>query len=98
RVVLVHGAERGLESGLRRLSSAGYRGFAQVEFAYDARDDTFRVLEVNTRLPMWAGVAMSRWFDIARIAYDDLCGAPPREARTFREDVAWVYLAKDAWG
>jgi predicted ATP-grasp superfamily ATP-dependent carboligase len=96
-VFLVDHDERVLELGLRLLTSAGYRGFAQVEFAYDARDDTFRVLEVNTRLPMWAGVAMSRWFDIARIAYDDLCGVPPREPRTFRDEVAWVYLAKDAW-
>jgi predicted ATP-grasp superfamily ATP-dependent carboligase len=97
-VFLVDHDERVLELGHRLLRSSGYRGFAQVEFAHDARDDTFRVLEVNTRLPMWAGVAMSRWFDIARIAYDDLCGLPPAtDARTFRDDVSWVYLAKDAW-
>jgi predicted ATP-grasp superfamily ATP-dependent carboligase len=96
-VFLVDFDERVLELGLRLLTTAGYRGFAQVEFAHDARDDTFRALEVNTRLPMWAGVAMSRWFDLARIAYDDLCGRPPRAPRVFRDDVAWVYLAKDAW-
>jgi D-aspartate ligase len=96
-VFLVEYDERVLELGLRLLRTAGYRGFAQVEFAHDARDDTFRVLEVNTRLPMWAGVAMSRYFDLARIAYDDLCGRPAPPARTFRDEVAWVYLAKDAW-
>jgi D-aspartate ligase len=96
-VFLVQFDERVLDLGLRLLRGAGYRGFAQVEFAHDARDDTFRVLEVNTRLPMWAGVAMSRWFDLARIAYDDLCGKPAPPPRTFREDVAWVYFAKDAW-
>jgi predicted ATP-grasp superfamily ATP-dependent carboligase len=96
-VFLVEFDERVLDLGLRLLRGAGYRGFAQVEFAHDARDDTFRVLEVNTRLPMWAGVAMSRWFDLARIAYDDLCGKPAPAPRTFRDDVAWVYFAKDAW-
>jgi D-aspartate ligase len=96
-VFLVEFDERVMELGLRLLRGAGYRGFAQVEFAHDARDDTFRVLEVNTRLPMWAGVAMSRYFDLARIAYDDLCGAPAPEPRTFRDDVAWIYFAKDAW-
>jgi D-aspartate ligase len=96
-VFLVEYDERVLELGLRLLRTSGYRGFAQVEFAYDARDDTFRVLEVNTRLPMWAGVAMSRYFDLARIAYDDLCGRPAPPSRTFRDEVAWVYLAKDAW-
>jgi predicted ATP-grasp superfamily ATP-dependent carboligase len=89
--------ERVLELGLRLLGAAGYRGFAQVELAHDARDDTFRLLEVNTRMPMWAGVAMSRWFDLARIAYDDLCGLPASAPRTFRDEVAWIYLAKDAW-
>jgi D-aspartate ligase len=96
-VFLVEYDERVLELGLRLLRTAGYRGFAQVEFAHDARDDTFRVLEVNTRLPMWAGVAMSRYFDLAQIAYDDLCGKPAPPARTFRDEVAWVYFAKDAW-
>jgi predicted ATP-grasp superfamily ATP-dependent carboligase len=86
-----------LELGLRLLRSAGYQGFAHVEFARDTRDGTFKVLEVNTRLPVWAGIAMNRTFDMALAAYDDLCGvdAPARE--TFRGDLAWVYLAKDIW-
>ena len=89
---------RVLELGQLLLATAGYRGFAQVEMAHDARDDTFRLLEVNTRLPMWAGVAINRWFDVARIAYDDLRGAPsPGSHRVFRDEVAWLYLAKDAW-
>jgi predicted ATP-grasp superfamily ATP-dependent carboligase len=96
-VFLVQPEPRVLELGLRLLESVGYRGFAQVEFAYDERDDEFKLLEVNTRPPMWAGVAMSRYFDIARIAYDDLSGQPPREPQTFTEEVAWVYFAKDAW-
>jgi D-aspartate ligase len=96
-VFVVDFDERVLELGLRLLQTAGYRGFAQVEMAHDARDDTFRLLEVNTRLPMWAGVAMSRWFDLARVAYDDLCGGPAPAHRVFRDEVTWLYLAKDAW-
>lgn len=96
-VFLVSYDERVLEQGLRLLRTAGYRGFAQVEFAHDARDDTYRLLEVNTRLPMWAGVAMSRYFDLARLAYDDLCGRAVEPAGTFRDETAWLYLAKDAW-
>ena len=83
------------ELGLQLLASSGYRGFAQTEFAYDERDGEFKLLEVNTRPPVWAGIAMSRYFDIARIAYDDLCGAPEPERRDFEDDVSWSFLAKD---
>ena len=85
------------ELGLRLLETAGYRGFAQTEFAYDERDDEFKLLEVNTRPPVWAGVAMSRCFDVARIAYDDLSGRPTPERRDFEDDVSWTFLAKDVY-
>ena len=85
------------ELGLRLLESAGYRGFAQTEFAYDERDGQFKLLEVNTRAPVWAGIAMSRYFDIARVAYDDLCGRPEPERRDFEDDVSWSFLAKDVY-
>jgi D-aspartate ligase len=86
-----------IESGLRLLRVAGYRGFAHVEFAHDRRDDTFKLLEVNTRPPVWVGIAVNRWFDIAAVAYDDLCGRPPAACRLLRDDLSWVYLAKDAY-
>jgi predicted ATP-grasp superfamily ATP-dependent carboligase len=84
---------RGL--GLRLLETAGYRGFGHVEFAHDARDDEFKLLEVNTRVPMWAGVAMSPYLDMARIAYDDLSGLPEPEPRDLQDEVSWSFLAKD---
>ena len=93
---LPDGAEpRVRELGLKLLETAGYQGFGHVEFAHDHRDDEFKLLEVNTRVPMWAGMAMSRFFDMARIAYDDLCGKPEPEPRHFEGDVSWSFLAKD---
>jgi predicted ATP-grasp superfamily ATP-dependent carboligase len=83
--------------GLRLLESAGYRGFGHVEFAHDQRDGEFKLLEVNTRVPMWAGVAMSRYLDMARIAYDDLCGRPEPTPGSLEDEVSWSFLAKDLW-
>jgi predicted ATP-grasp superfamily ATP-dependent carboligase len=83
------------ELGLRLLQSAGYTGFAQVELAHDRRDGDFKLLEVNTRVPMWAGVAMTRHFDIARIAYDDLCGKPEAEPADLQQELWWAFFAKD---
>ena len=84
-----------LEQGLRLLQAAGYTGIAHVEFAQDPRDGEFRVLEVNTRLPVWAALAANRHLDLPRIVYDDLTGRDVSPLPTFKDDLTWVYLAKD---
>ena len=84
-----------LDQGLRLLRTAGYTGIAHVEFAQDPRDGSFSVLEVNTRLPVWAALAANRHLDLPRIVYDDLCGHDVAPLPTFKDDLTWVYLAKD---
>jgi D-aspartate ligase len=88
---------RVLELGLRLLRAAGYTGIAHVEFAQDPRDGEFQLLEVNTRLPVWAALAAHRQLDLPRIAYDDLCGKEVVPLPTFTEPLTWIYLAKDVW-
>jgi D-aspartate ligase len=88
---------RVLELGLRLLRTVGYTGIAHVEFAQDPRDGEFQLLEVNTRLPVWAALAANRHLDLPRIAYDDLTGKEVAPLPTFREDLTWIYLAKDVW-
>ena len=84
-----------LDQGLRLLQAVGYTGIAHVEFAHDPRDGEFRVLEVNTRLPVWAALAANRHLDLPRIVYDDLSGREVSPLPTFKDDLTWVYLAKD---
>jgi D-aspartate ligase len=86
-----------LDQGLRLLRAAGYTGIAHVEFAQDPRDGAFRVLEVNTRLPVWAALAANRHLDLPRIVYDDLSGREVDPLPTFRGDLTWIYLAKDVY-
>ncbi|MDQ2984980.1 MAG: hypothetical protein M3R70_13820 [Actinomycetota bacterium] len=86
---------RAFELGQRLLRSAGYRGFAHVEFAHDRRDDSYKVIEVNTRPPLWMAVATGGADDIIRTAYDDLSGAPARAGRIIKDEVAWVDLSRD---
>jgi len=86
-----------LDQGLRLLRTAGYTGIAHVEFALDPRDGEYRVLEVNTRLPVWAALAANRHLDLPRIVYDDLSGLEVDPLPTFKGDLTWVYLAKDVY-
>jgi D-aspartate ligase len=85
------------EQGLRLLRHVGYRGFAHVELVHDPRDAALKLVEVNTRLPIWAGIAMQGELDLARIAYEDLCGRPVRANGAPPEGVSWIYMAKDVW-
>ena len=86
-----------LELGLRLLRTARYRGFAHVEFAHDGRDGRYKLLEVNTRLPVWAGIALTRRFDMGKLAYDDLIGANPEPLGLLESPATWIYLGKDVW-
>lgn len=85
------------ELGHRLLRAAGYTGLAHVELVRDPRDGGLKLLEVNTRPPIWAGIAMGPELGMARIAYDDLTGAEPRPERTLPDGITWLYLAKDVW-
>jgi D-aspartate ligase len=88
--------EEVLDAGLRLLRSVDYRGFAHVEVVRDPRDGALKLLEVNTRLPVWAGVGLSRFYDLGPVAYADLCGNETRALPPFTQRVTWTYLAKDA--
>ena len=85
------------EVGLRLLRHVGYKGFAHVELVRDPRDGALKLVEVNTRPPIWAGIAMTRHFDLARIAYDDLTGRAQSANGAPPEGVSWIYMAKDVW-
>jgi predicted ATP-grasp superfamily ATP-dependent carboligase len=87
---------RVLELGLQLLHAVEYRGFAHIEFAYDARDDAYKLLEVNTRLPIWGGIVLTPRFDLGRVAYDDLCDRPTVPLGVLRDGATWVYGPKDA--
>jgi D-aspartate ligase len=82
--------------GQRLLAAVDYRGLAHVEFVRDPRDGLLKVIEVNTRPPVWAGIATGPELGIAKVAYDDLCGTTG-DPRTMTDQLTWIYLAKDVW-
>ena len=88
---------RALELAAQLLRSAGYRGLAHVEFAYDRRDRSLKLLEVNTRAPIWASVALDGGsLDIARVAFADLSGLRPAAVgAVVTEERYWVDLTRD---
>jgi len=82
------------EAGLRLLHELGYHGVSQVEFKRDARDGTFRLMEVNARHWKWHGLATACGVNLSLAAYSDAIGRPfmaPRQT----DGAKWVVFNKD---
>ena len=75
------------------LGSFGYRGMANIEFKFDARDGSYRLIEINPRSSGALQLAVSAGIDFPVLLYDYLARRPERTAgpRSFRPGVRWVY-------
>jgi len=62
--------------GERILSAAGYNGLCEVEFKRDARDGTFKLLEVNPRTWKWHIIAEKSGTPFIPLWFDFLTGRP----------------------
>ena len=71
----------------RWMAAIGYRGILDIGYRYDARDDQYKVFDVNPRLGCTFRLFVSdSGMDVARAQYLDLTGQPvgagqPREGR-----------------
>lgn len=63
------------ELSRRLLRAFNYRGFVGVEFKFDARDHTFRVMETNPRTVSGNQLAISAGVDLPWIGYQYLTGS-----------------------
>jgi D-aspartate ligase len=72
--------QEAVDAALRLLRAFDYFGLSQVEFKRDARDGSFKLMEINPRLWQWHSLATACGVDLPRIAYADLTGEPPPAA------------------
>jgi D-aspartate ligase len=82
--------QEAVDSALRLLAAFDYRGISQVEFKRDVRDGRFKLMEINPRLWQWHGLASACGVDLPRLAYADLVGEPPPEARMSGSGKRWA--------
>lgn len=79
------------ELSRRLLSSLGYRGLVATEFKRDARDGSFRLIEVNPRSPTSNQMAITAGVDFPWLAYCHLTGADDGATTNGRAGVKWVH-------
>lgn len=76
----------------RLLKAFDYRGFVGVEFKYDARDQTYRLMEINPRTVSGNQLAISAGVDFPWIGYRYLTAADAAQVQSdrFRPGVKYV--------
>jgi len=79
-----------VDAALQLLRAFGYHGLSQVEFKRDARDGSYKLMEINPRLWQWHGLASACGVDLPRIAYADLTGETPPSANMNGNGKRWA--------
>jgi D-aspartate ligase len=65
-----------VDKSVRLLEELGYEGIADIEYKRDARDGTFRFIEVNLRPWTWMGLATACGVNLALAAHRWALGEP----------------------
>ena len=79
----------------RMLNAIGFRGLAHSEFKQDARDGTFKLMEINGRLSRSNWLTAYCGMNLPWIAYQDLAEERPIEAATYERGAYWIELSED---
>lgn len=66
------------------LAGIGYRGIFSAEFKQDARDDVYRIIEVNTRPWLFVDFATRCGVNVCQLAYLDALGQPVPDVPAYR--------------
>ena len=78
------------------LAGLGYTGVAGTEFKWDARDEQWKLIEVNPRPTLWFALTRAAGVDVVWDAYCDLVGRPNPVHWNCQDDSArWQLLVRD---
>lgn len=86
------------EVGRRLIQSYDYRGPVAVEFKWDHRDDSFRLMEINARSGASNQLGVDAGVDFPWLIYTtalETSGRPVAKPPPFRPGVKWIYEELD---
>lgn len=82
------------------VKAIGFRGICGMEYKYDARDRTYKLLEINPRGELWMNLASRCGVNLPLLKYQDMIGEPIRAVQTnfdkrlldLRDDFSLYYM------
>ena len=83
------------EYARRLLEHSDYRGIVGIEFKYDSKTDSYKLIEVNTRSVNTTGLSIGCGVNLPYIAYSDAIGEEPEPTTDWQDGVTWVRLHED---
>jgi D-aspartate ligase len=82
------------DAACRFLDSLGFSGLVEIEFKYDARDDCYKILDVNARAWTWIALGAAAGVDFAEMQWR-LAQGERITAVAARPGVNWRYFSRD---
>jgi predicted ATP-grasp superfamily ATP-dependent carboligase len=81
-------------AGRKLLSSIGFEGLVEVEFKFDARDGSYKLLDVNPRPWSWFELGEASGLELPVAMRDIVLGKNIEPARA-QAGGAWIHVSKD---
>lgn len=82
------------EAASRFLRSLDYSGLVEIEFKYDRRDSSYKILDINARAWTWMALGAAAGVDFPAIQWRLACGEKIAPV-TAQRGRSWLYLSRD---
>ena len=76
------------------MESIGYKGFAEIDMKYDARDNKFKVLEINARQGRCSYYLTPLGYNLIKVMADDIIFDENKEFKVLTEKVLLSFVPK----
>jgi D-aspartate ligase len=76
------------------LASLDYSGLIEIEFKFDARDGSYKMLDANARVWTWIALGAAAGVDFCLMQWQLAAGQPVASAAA-RSGIGWRYLSRD---
>lgn len=84
-----------LELGKRLISASGFYGISNIEFKCDARDNSFKLMEINPRTGVWNYSAKASGINLPLLAYKDALGDEFNSTDKPGREIVWLITIID---
>lgn len=79
----------------RLLEKSGFHGIVGIEFKFDVRTKSFKLIEINSRPVNTTGLAIGCGVDLPFIAFSDAIGKSVEPVTDWQDGVVWIRLVHD---